>query len=306
MFDTSLRFIKDNFQTLPKVAFSIDGFGHSALTPYLFKALGYEGLVLYRMPYELYQGFSDSNQFFFTWEGDNAERIRVYRLVVYSLDERFNLDRSEFQYDACFHQTDTCAELFLDLHISKQIFNVDDKGGDRMAYQTFGTDFAFQDTANSFRNVETILKNLDRYLSGHLKFEFTTFSQLHHKYNQHPQFDDVLPGDMLVYTEKNNDSWSGYYGSKPDLKMHIKRVFNDYRATESLVFLSRVEVIRLNETVLKSEHLNSIFKRKVVTMEEIIENNQKTLDLVRSDISILLHHDAITGTSSPTAEYDWL
>jgi hypothetical protein len=26
---------------------------------------------------------------------------------------------------------------------------------------------------------------------------------------------------------------------------------------------------------------------------------------VRADISILLHHDAITGTSSPTAEQDW-
>ena len=75
---------------------SIDGFGHSSLTPYLLKAMGYEGLVLFRMPYELYKGFADTNQYFFTWEGDNEERIKVYRLVVYSLDERFNLDRSHF------------------------------------------------------------------------------------------------------------------------------------------------------------------------------------------------------------------
>ena len=27
---------------------------------------------------------------------------------------------------------------------------------------------------------------------------------------------------------------------------------------------------------------------------------------VRADISIMLHHDAITGTSSPSAEEDWL
>lgn len=47
---------------------------------------------------------------------------------------------------------------------------------------------------------------------------------------------------MLVYTEKNNDSWSGYYGSKPDLKYHIRRVFNSFRATEMLIYTVRVEL----------------------------------------------------------------
>ena len=54
MFDSSLQFIKETFDQLPKVAFSIDGFGHSSVTPYLFKALGYEAVVLFRMPNELY------------------------------------------------------------------------------------------------------------------------------------------------------------------------------------------------------------------------------------------------------------
>jgi hypothetical protein len=57
MFDTSLQFINETFGTLPKVGFSIDGFGHSSLTPYLFKALGNEAIVLFRMPNELYSGF---------------------------------------------------------------------------------------------------------------------------------------------------------------------------------------------------------------------------------------------------------
>jgi hypothetical protein len=71
MFDSSLQFIKENFETLPKVAFSIDSFGHSSLTPYLLKALGYESILLYRMPYDMYQPLNDKHQYFFTWEGDN-------------------------------------------------------------------------------------------------------------------------------------------------------------------------------------------------------------------------------------------
>ena len=71
MFDGGLQFIKDNFNTLPKVALSIDAFGHSSLTPYLYHYLGFEGIVLHRMPAELYNGFRDSKTFFFTWEGDD-------------------------------------------------------------------------------------------------------------------------------------------------------------------------------------------------------------------------------------------
>jgi hypothetical protein len=154
MFDTSLQFIKENFGKLPKVGFSIDGFGHSSLTPYLLKALGHEAIVLYRMPYELYSGFQNDHQFFFTWEGDNEERIRVIRLVVYSLDERFNLDRSSYNYGTCFRNEDTCAEQFLETHVNDQMFNrdildaakpINTTDHKRMAFQTFGTDFAFQD-----------------------------------------------------------------------------------------------------------------------------------------------------------------
>ena len=61
MFDTSLQFIKENFGKLPKVAMSIDGFGHSSLTPYLFKSLGHEALIMMRMPVELYDGFNETH-----------------------------------------------------------------------------------------------------------------------------------------------------------------------------------------------------------------------------------------------------
>ena len=46
----------------------------------------------------------------------------------------------------------------------------------RVSFQTFGTDFAFQDAHAAFKNAETVLSNLDRYLNKELKYEFTTFS----------------------------------------------------------------------------------------------------------------------------------
>jgi hypothetical protein len=75
-------------------------------------------------------------------------------------------------------------------------------------------------------------------------------TQFHERFHNHHDFEKILPGDMFVYTEKNKDSWSGYYGSKPDLKMHIRRIFNVYRATESLIFAVRAEVEALSRLEL--------------------------------------------------------
>ncbi len=97
---------------------------------------------------ELYKGLNDQNQYFFTWEGDNFERIKVYRLPVYSLDERFNLQGGS----PCLKMTDSCAEQFLQTHLNSQMFNKYpmDIGKspssplhERMAFQSFGTDFSF-------------------------------------------------------------------------------------------------------------------------------------------------------------------
>ena len=71
------------------------------------------------MPAELYTGFKSSKTFFFTWEGDDDKRLKVYRLRVYSLDEQFNLDKSRYSGDACFQETDKCAEKFMDLHLAE-------------------------------------------------------------------------------------------------------------------------------------------------------------------------------------------
>ena len=55
---------------------------------------------------------------------------------------------------------------------------------------------------------------------------------------------------MFVYDEKNGDNWSGYYGSKPELKMQIKDVFIRYRQTEALLFTVRMELANLQKVNL--------------------------------------------------------
>ena len=84
---------------------------------------------------------------------------------------------------------------------------------------------------------------MQRYLNNSLTIKFATFNDLHNIYGgkdgkvAHSDFHNkVYSGDLFVYDEKNGDNWSGYFGSKPELKHKIKRVFNHYKAVESLYF----------------------------------------------------------------------
>lgn len=98
-------------------------------------------------------------------------------------------------------------------------------------------------------------------------------TEMHERFHDHHGYKKVLPGDMLVYTEKNNDSWSGYYGSKPDLKYHIKRVFNTFRAAEALIFAVRAEFETLKITTVISSNEKAKkqnFDKKVEIMDKVI------------------------------------
>jgi len=52
-YDAGLQFLFDHDIELPKVAFSIDAFGHSSIQPYLLRALDFEALVIWRIPWEI-------------------------------------------------------------------------------------------------------------------------------------------------------------------------------------------------------------------------------------------------------------
>ena len=56
---------------------------------------------------------------------------------------------------------------------------------------------------------------------------------------------------MFVYDEENGDNWSGYFGSKPELKYQIKQVFNQFRAVENLLFAAKAEFARIKTVELE-------------------------------------------------------
>ena len=126
----------------------------------------------------------------------------------------------------------------------------------------------------------------------------------------HSLFNTVYSGDMLVYDESNGDNWSGFFGSKPELKYQIRKIFSKFRSVENLLFATKAEYERIktiefgaNEGTLA---IKNDFNNRKTNFKQVLEQKLGELEKARYEISILLHHDAITGTNSPTPEKDYL
>jgi hypothetical protein len=92
--DNGIKFIKKEFGHLPRVAFSIDGFGHSSISPYILNHFNYESIVITRVPYEAEQYVLSDHNPVFDWEGDNGEVLRVFKSKGYSIEQKVDFSQT--------------------------------------------------------------------------------------------------------------------------------------------------------------------------------------------------------------------
>eukprot|EP00954_Amorphochlora_amoebiformis_P000727 56689-Amorphochlora_amoeboformis.AAC.1 len=154
---TGHQYLVENFGVQPRIGWQIDPFGHSSITPSLFKAMGFDALVINRIHHLRKQAFKRGRLMEFVWRGSGLggdEDMFTHVLHThYSAPKHFDWEEGAPQVNAGNVQsrsTQLCTEL-----------------RNRMkAYRTphllvpFGDDFKFKNAANQFQ-----VNNRDLYLS---------------------------------------------------------------------------------------------------------------------------------------------
>lgn len=105
-----------------------------------------------------------------------------------------------------------------------------------------------------------------------------------------------LKGDFFVYSDIFSEGkpayWSGYYTTRPYLKILARQFEHQLRSAEILF-------------TLVSNYIKQTKDKKLAASEKRLEKFYEQLITARRNLGLFQHHDAITGTSKSSVMYDY-
>ena len=278
-----LSFLRDTFGARPRVEWHIDPFGHSLFMPELYSLLGYEAVVINRIPNAVKQAMREDKGLEFYWKYLNSKSSRP--IFTHVLDTHYGTPKL-----LGLNTQSLVLELVPILKKRLQWFKTD------QLLLPFGGDFNFKVAGSQFAIMDAVMKYINANSSTYnLTMRYSTLSEYFNAVKSSGTTFDTRTNDFFPYVpcypcgapecgnqpcgplNQSNAYWSGFYTSKPAQKL----------------------LIRDHETTLKSlEVLNALHP---VLSEEMTES----VELGRNTSGLLQHHDAITGTSFPPAFDDY-
>ena len=278
-----LSFLRETFETRPRVEWHIDPFGHSLFMPELYSLLGYDAVVINRIPNTVKQTMRVDKGLEFYWHYPSAKPSKpIFTHVLdthYGTPKLLGLNTQSLVY-----------ELVPILKKRLQWFKTD------QLLLPFGGDFSFKIAEAQFSIMDAIIKYINANSSTYnLTLRYSTLSEYFNAVRSTSTTFDTRTNDFFPYvpcypcgvsecdnlpcgpSNQSNAYWSGFYTSKPAQKLLVR----EHEAT-----LKSLEVLNALHPVLSKEMTQSV-------------------ELGRNTSGLLQHHDAITGTSFPSAFNDY-
>ena len=300
--------IKQEFgeQAAPTVGWNIDPFGHTQANAAIYHDLGFEALFFSRAGAdELFQRFDPENHAsLFLWRPLSKHFGNQKEILGGILDERedyshpvgFKVD--ERTDEDCVIQDDPTLSDYnihnkMTILFNEAIEQINGQSNDENMMFTFGDDFAY---GNAFANYEQIRKVIKgcNWLGKeyNISCQVSTPKDYVASLKQENATYPIKYDDFMNYYEREKDKanrtqynfWSGFYTSRPGMKAHVKSASALYHAQSKIVAKKM-----LDESAKDSE------------IQKYLKSNDALLD----ELSIVQHHDAVTGTSTQYVTFDF-
>ena len=282
-----LQYLNERFNATPTVGWQIDPFGYNHFMPSVFKELGFKYLVLNRIGDSRKEDFKETQSMDFWLEsadiGNKDSSILTHVLPRHyepydfqGLLVRIPKSSSTDKYKKEFVQ------YFYETYLEEQL-----KGYSSKQYMLLmGQDFGYSSSDEELKKIKDMNEIITEYskeavgIQINAKFSLPTkyFEALEKEKNLTTKNMDFINYDeRLIYLHEDEDFekidyWVGYYSTRPHLKKIINEAFNNFRTLETLATYV--------------EHKG-----------KFDEKFKETYNEIEIQLSYLLHHDSITGTS---------
>ncbi|KAK9003932.1 hypothetical protein V6N11_001751 [Hibiscus sabdariffa] len=274
------KYIKDEFDQIPRVGWQIDPFGHSAVQAYLLGAeLGFDSLFFARIDYQDRAKRLKEKTLEVVWQGSKSlgSSSQIFTGIFprhYDPPDGFTFEINDvsppiqddvllFDYNVQERVNDFVAAALAQTNVTRT----------NHIMWTMGTDFRYQYANSWFRQMDKFIHYVNQ--DGRVNALYSTPSiYTDAKYAANEQW-PLKIDDFFPYADKPNAYWTGYFTSRPAFKGYVRVLSAYYLAARQLEF----------------------FKGR--------STSGPNTDSLADALAIAQHHDAVSGTQRQHVAADY-
>uniref|UniRef100_A0A6G1SA06 Lysosomal alpha-mannosidase n=1 Tax=Aceria tosichella TaxID=561515 RepID=A0A6G1SA06_9ACAR len=304
-----LKFLNETFGQCgrPKVGWQIDPFGHTNEQASLFAQFGFDGMFFTRIGYRDKANRAANKSLDLIWHGD-----RILQGQSGSIFTNIFRDGYDAPNGYCFDAL--CLDDAIVDNDKSYEYNVDSKGNDMIDFIRdyakvkltnhvlipFGGDFQFTAAGQNFKSIDKLMKYIRQhapdihiFYSTPSCYQYAIYENANRekRFNLPEKYDDFMP-----YDSSSTVWWSGYFASRPSVKLIERDTANLLQLTR---MLSLADLLRTSST------LSTRDKRNGGWIDGVRSHESKCLRYLWEVLGDLQHHDAITGTEKQHVTDDY-
>lgn len=278
------KFLEKNFGACarPRVGWQVDPFGHSKEVAALFAQFGYDGLFFGRLDYQDKDQRSSNKSMEMLWRASESlgNKANLFTGVLFNnynypeglcWDEYCRAEPIVEKRELPGFNGDQFVDKFFRVATDQQ-----QSYATRHIIFTMGADFHYSNAENWFTNLDKLiaLVNEKQKEGSNINALYSTPSCYLYHLNQQNMTWPEKTDDFFPYAHKPNAFWTGYYTSRAAFKSYVRQSNNILKACKQVNALAKLR-----------------------------EN--KLVDKLWREFSIVQHHDAITGTAKQQVDNDY-
>ncbi|KAJ4462635.1 putative Lysosomal alpha-mannosidase [Paratrimastix pyriformis] len=280
------EFMMKTLGVRPRIAWHIDPFGASCVSPALFADMGFDAFIINRIPYPTLQSFQQSRSLEFIWRsaGETASRGTDADMWTHVLDHHYCMPKGfDFEGDPYNNPPITPANV----KDRAQVLVDECKSRSTMFRHNhlllpFGCDFSWQNATVMYENMDALIA----YVNAHsaelgVDMAYSTLSEYVDAVHALNMTWSRYSEDFFPYADNPLSYWTGFYTSHPWLK--------GFAITRAGALAS-----------VEQSHVLASLKT-----HRSLEKDVPALDALRQATSLIQHHDAITGTEKTFVAADY-
>lgn len=277
------RYIKEQFNVTPRIGWQIDPFGHSAVQAYLFGAeVGFDSLFFARIDYQDRAKRKNEKSLEVIWRGSKSFGSSA-QIFAGAFPENYE-PPSDFYFEV---NDDSHDSPIVQDNINLFDYNVPQRINEFVAAAvkqanitrtnhimwTMGTDFKYQYAHTWFKQMDKFIHYVNQ--DGRVNALYSTPSIYTDAKHAAREAWPIKTDDYFPYADREHAYWTGFFTSRPALKVYVRVMSAYYLAARQLEF----------------------FKGR--------NKSGPNTDSLADAIATANHHDAVTGTEKQHVAYDY-